>query len=257
MRKIIWLSMITLFFLQAGLSELYGQGRLLRRLQEEAERKAIEEIFGREQESESRRAEGDDASSARNRRGSGLTQSVPDVNQHIDEAREAYSASRYSSAKAALRQAMWGVELEMGQQVLASLPATIGGLPYNSQRDRVSSTGVGFVGLVIERVYAGGDDMELSLSIGNDSGLFSLARMVATSGMYVTSTDDANQKQVRFQEHNAYIQYDDYDGYLLSVPFGQSSIFLLKGVNYDTEEQFMAAANQFNIQSIKQKLGEQ
>lgn len=258
MKRFILFGFLAAILLQAGVSDLHGQGRLLRKLQEEAEKKAIEEIFGKEKEEENRRAEeAEGSSSARNRRGSGISQQVPDVNLHITEARESYSASRYSAAKSALRQALWGVELEMGQQLLASLPETVSGLGVQQDEDRVSSTGIGFVGLVIERVYAGSGDMELRLSVGNDSGLFGLARIAAAGGMYTNSTDQANQKQIRFQEHNAYIQYDDYDGYMLSVPFGQSSIFLLQGVNFDTEDAFMAAASQFNLQTIKQKLGDQ
>lgn len=256
MKRFIVFGFLAAFLMHAGFSDLYGQGRLLRRLQEEAEKKAIEEIFGKEEENIS--SEEDERSSpARNRRGSGISQEVPDVSLHITEARESFSDSRYSAAKSSLRQALWGVELEMGQQLLASLPETVSGLGFRQDEDRVSSTGIGFVGLVIERVYAGSDDMELRLSVGSDSGLFSLARLAASGGMYANTTDQDEQKQIRFQEHNAYIQYDDYDGYMLGVPFGQSSIFLLQGVNFDTEDAFMAAASQFNLQTIKQKLGNQ
>ena len=258
MKKILTLSMIGFIFIQVGLYDVYGQGRLIRRMQQEMERKVIEELFGEEEKKEEvSGAEESDRSTTRNRRGSGLTQEIPDVNLHIAEARDAFSNSRYTSAKSSLRQALWGVELEIGQQVLASLPETVSGLHFEQANDRVSSTGIGFVGLIIERKYSGGDDVELNLSVGNDSGLFGLAHAAVASGLYINSTDDVNHKQVRFQDHTAYIQYDDYDGYMLSVPFGQSSLFLLQGVNFDDEASFMAAAGQFDIPTIKQKLGEQ
>lgn len=251
--------LVFFFVLQAGLSDLFGQGRLIRRLQDEAEKRVIEEIFGKESEEETTRPVSSEPQSGgvQNRRGTGLSQSVPDVNLHIAEASTSFASGRYSSTKASLRQALWGVELEIGQQVLQSLPTTVMGMNYVESDDRVSSSGTGFVGLVIERHYAGADDMVLSMSIGSDSGLFGLFRLAAVSGMYVESTDNPNQKQIRFQDHNAYIMYDDRDGYSLGVPFGQSSIFVLNGVNFDTEQQFMGAASQFNIQNIKQKLGEQ
>lgn len=258
MNKILIMSVIGFMLIQTGLSDAFGQGRLIRRMQQEMERKVIEELFGEDEKEEVRDADdASDRAATRNRRGSGLTQDVPDVNLHIADARDAYSANRYSSAKSSLRQALWGVELEIGQQVLASLPETVGGLRVDQANDRVSSTGIGFVGLIIERKYSGGDDMELNLSVGNDSGLFGLAHAAVAGGLHVNSTDDANHKQIRFQDHTAYIQYDDYDGYMLSVPFGQSSLFLLQGVNFDDETSFMAAAGQFNLQTIKQKLGEQ
>ncbi len=249
---------LSFVLLLTGISDAYSQGRLLRRIQEEAEKKAIEEIFGKEEEKPGpSQSEDIDPVTGRNRRGGGLSQSVPDVNLHIDEARSSFVAKNYTSSKAALRQALWGVELEMGQNVLKSLPETVGALKVNTENDRVSSSGIGFVGLVIERRYYGGDDMELAVSIGSDSGLLGIAGIFAASGMYTQSTDETNHKQIRFQDHSAYVGYDDHDGYTLSVPFGQSSVFVLRGVNYDSETDFMASAGSFNIQTIKQKLGEQ
>jgi hypothetical protein len=249
---------ITFLLLFAGISEVYSQGRLLRRIQEEAERKAIEEIFGKEEE-KAKPSAGDDIDpvTGRNRRGGGLSQTIPDVNLHINEARSSYVSKNYTASKSALRQALWGVELEMGQNVLKSLPETVGSVKVDTERDRVSSSGIGFVGLLIERRYSGGDDMELAVSVGSDSGLFGIAGIAAASGMYVQSTDETNYKQIRFQDHNAYISFDDYDGYRLSVPFGQSSIFILQGINYENETEFMTSAGNFSIQTIKQKLGEQ
>ena len=239
--------------------ELFGQGRLLRRIQEEAEKKAIEELFGKEKEGTSTQPETStpDSRSGRNTRGGGLSQTVPDVNLHIGEASASFAANSYSAAKASLRQALWGVELEMGQQVLKSLPEKVDGMPFVADSDRVSSSGIGFVGLMIERHYAGANDMELHVSVGNDSGLLGIAGLALSSGVYMNTSDQTNQKQIRYQGHNAYITYDDYDGYTLGVPFGQSSVLVLQGVNYDSETAFMAAANQFSIQTIKQKLGVQ
>jgi hypothetical protein len=254
MKRFIVYSMLGFLFFQTSTSCLFGQSRLIRRVQREMENKAIEEIFGKEEEAKS----ADEAESrARNRKGGGLDQELPDVTLHIAEAGESFSAKNYAGARSNLRQALWGVELEMGQNVLRSLPAEVGSLSHDADADRVSSTGVGFVGLLIERIYRGPDDMELSLSIGSDSGLLSLANLAMASGQYQTTSDQDNQKQVRFKDHNAYLYYDEDSGYGLSVPFGQSSVFLLQGVNYASEGEFMAAASQFDIQTIKQKLGGQ
>ena len=252
MKRFIVYSLLGFLFIQTSTSCLFGQSRLIRRVQREMENKAIEEIFGKEEERKTAETE----SRARNRMGGGLDQELPDVNLHIAEAGESFSAKNYAGARSNLRQALWGVELEMGQNVLRSLPEEVGSLGHDAGADRVSSTGVGFVGLLIERTYRGPEDMELSLSIGSDSGLLSLANLAMASGHYQT-TDQANQKQVRFKDHNAHLYYDDDSGYTLSVPFGQSSVFLLQGVNYASEAAFMTAAGQFDIQTIKQKLGGQ
>jgi hypothetical protein len=53
------------------------------------------------------------------------------------------------------------------------------------------------------------------------------------------------------------IEFDKDSGYTLSVPVGQTTLVVLKGINFATEPEFMAAAGEVNINLIKQKLGEQ
>jgi len=74
--------------------------------------------------------------------------------------------------------------------------------------------------------------------------------------LYKSSSDETNQKTIRFQDHRAKIEYNDSEGYKLNVPFGQSSVFVLQGVNFDSEEHFMRAADNFDIETIKKELGE-
>jgi len=259
MKKLLTTATILLLLTCLGIASAHAQGRLIRKLQTKAEDKIIEDIFKdseKDKGNETISTEREASSQTRNRKGGGLSQETPDVNQSIADAEAAFSKQSYSEAKAAVRQALWGVELEIGKKILQSLPESVENLQKVEAEDRVSSTGVGFVGLVIERVYQGKEDMELRTSIGNDAALLGLAGMYMVGGMYQT-TDDTNQKQIRFKEHKAFIEYNDYDGYTLSVPFGQSSIFVLKGSNFETEKQFMAAANNFDLDKIKKELGEQ
>lgn len=259
MKKLLTRATILLLLTCLGLASAHAQGRLIRKLQDKAEDKIIEDLFKdseRDKGTETISTERDASAPTRHRRGGGLSQEAPDVNQSIADAEAAFSKNSYSEAKSAVRQALWGVELEIGKNILKSLPETVEDLNKVPEEDRVTSTGIGFVGLVIERVYQGEEDMELRTSIGNDAALLGLAGMYMAGGMYQTS-DETNQKQIRFKEHKAFIEYDDYSGYTLSVPFGQSSIFVLKGANFLTENQFMAAANNFDLEKIKKELGEQ
>lgn len=251
-----------LLFLLIGMSAetLHAQGRLIRKIQQRAEDKAVDKIFGdsdKKDDPETKRYEDEASEPTRHRKGGGLEKDIPDVNQNILDAESAYEARKFAEAKAAIRQALWGVELGIGQNILNSLPKTVEGLNADTDEDRVSSTGIGFVGLVIERMYKGSNDMELKASIGNDAALLGLAGVYMASGMYVNTTDDTDQKQIRYQEHRGIITYDDYEGYTLSVSFGQSSVFVVRGTNFETEGQFMAAANTFDINTIKKELGEQ
>jgi hypothetical protein len=259
MKKLLTWATILLLLICLGVASAHAQGRLIRKLQNKAEDKIIEDIFKdseKDKGTETISTESESSPPTRNRKGGGLSQETPDVNQHIADAEAAFSKQSYSEAKAAVRQALWGVELEIGKKILQSLPESVEDLQKVEAEDRVTSTGVGFVGLVIERVYQGKEDMELRTSIGNDAALLGIAGMYMVGGMYQT-TDETNQKQIRFQEHKAFIEYDDYEGYTLSVPFGQSSIFVLRGANFETENQFMAAANNFDLEKIKKELGEQ
>lgn len=256
MKRIVFL--IGFFaFLQLTFSpEVFSQGRFIRRLQEEAEKKAAEELLrglGTENPEEENREESRRMGN-HNREG-GLSVEAPDVAVAIGEAESAYSGKDYRGAKIALRDAIWGVELEIGQNVLASLPESVSGIRSVSAADNVTSMGMGFVGLLIERLYEV-DDLQLQVSIGNDAALMGVAGLIMAGEYARQQSDDTNYKRIRFQEHQAHIEYDDYSGYSLAVPFGQSSIFVLKGVNFGSEQEFMSAAEQFNINTIKQKLGE-
>lgn len=248
---------ISFLLLNFCVSGLHAQGRLLRRIQEEAEKRAVEKIFNEKEAGTSTPAEESDGArrGASNTRGGGLSGTTPDVNQSIANAEASLGANDYKAAKSALREALWGVELEIGQNVLKSLPETVVSLKFDAESDKVTSTGIGFIGLLIERHYLGNDDMELSASIGNDAALLGVANFYGAGGYFQQSTDQKNQKQIRFQNHQGVIQFDEASGYTLAVTFGQSSIFVLQGVNFASETDFMAAANQFNLDTIKQKLG--
>lgn len=250
---------ILALLLAFGISNVHAQGRILRRIQQEVERKAEEEIFkGRETETTTPGDGSEESRRARtHQRGGGLSEATIDVNQAITDAENAYGDNNYRGTKAALREALKGVEIEIGHGVLESLPETVAGLEANKERDRVNSTGTGLIGLMIERTYEGRTDMEFSVAIGNESALLGLTGMYFAEGFHLHDADQTNQKEIRFQDHQALIRYDDNTGYGLSVPFGQSSILVLNGVNFESEASFMAAANQIKLAEIKQKLGTQ
>ena len=263
MRTIKYLFLLVVFVFSASIS--YSQGRLIRKIQEKAEDKAIEEIFKdkktkkKEQYPDYQDTESDydkSGSSRQQRKSGGLSKTAPDVLQNIADAESAFKDSKYSESKSYVRQALWDIELEIGRKLLNSLPESVEGLKFIKEDDRVTSTGIGFVGLLIERVYQGKDDMQLNCTIGNDSAILGLAGTYMMGDLYKSSTDETNQKTIRFQDHRAKIEYNDSEGYKLNVPFGQSSVFVLQGVNFDSEEHFMRAADNFDIETIKKELGE-
>src|SRR6056297_1917058 len=215
MKKNINIFVFLMLFFGFSTNYVFSQSRLLRKMQEKTEEKIIREIFN-ENEDENKSDENNHSpesinesrSDRSNRRGSGLTQSRPDVNQSIAQASSSFENGNYKSSKDAVRDALWAVELEISENVLKDLPQKVGTLQSEEESDKVTSTGVGFVGLIIERNYYGGDDMSLTVTIGNDSGILGLAGMYMVDGRYMDSTEETDQKRIQFKDHRAIIRYD-------------------------------------------------
>lgn len=192
-----------------------------------------------------------------NKGGGGLTSSTaPDVAQQIVDAEQAYTAAKFSEARFAVQQALLGVELQLGKQILKSLPLTVSGLPGDTTQDKVVSTSWGWSNLTIGRTYSKGDK-EFTVNIGNNPIHAGFANAYF-SGMYSQSVSDKqNVKQVKVKGHKAVVKYDDNEGYTLLIPLGQSAMIAFNGINFSSEQEVMTAVNAFDIDGIKKLLGEQ
>lgn len=266
--KFLHMKNFTLIFVLAlligGLSfqEASAQGGFLKKLKKKAEEKAAEKIFGEEKQDNSGidpitgERVGSNTNSPTNTKGAGLTTEPPDVKDNIDEADKSYSGKQYADARYAVRQAILGIELEIGNNILESFPENINGLPALKDEDMVASTGIGFVGLLIERTYRQGDK-QFKVTVGNESALMAGVNMYLSAGGGYANTQDQDHKTVKLGEHRGVIEYDESTGYKLSVPFGQSSILVAEGINFKNEGEMMSAAEQINIDQIQKELGEE
>ena len=229
----------------------------LKKLKQRAEDEIIDDVFSEKKKTDNASfQQTNSASGAKNTRGGGLTNTAPDVAENIGNAESAFEQGSYTEARYAVRQAILGVEMEIGQNILDGFPETVSGLKTVPEDDNVASASIGFVGLIIERVYRG-NDQQLKVTVGNDAAMLTSVNMYLTSGAYASSAEDQNHKQVKFKDYRGVLAYDDYSGYTLSVPFVQSSIFFAEGVNFESEQEIMAAANEFDIEKIKNEFGEQ
>ena len=193
-----------------------------------------------------------------NKSGGGLISTPPDVKQNLIAAETSYKAASYGEARYAVQQAMLGVELEIGNQILKSLPETISGLKKNEKEDQVTSTGSGWVGLTILRKYNDDKDKQLTVTVANNAMWMSALNMYFTSGGYAqTNGGEQNWKQTKLKGNRAIIEFDEGSGYKLSVPLGQSSLIIYEGVNFASEPDMMKAAEAVDIDGIKKMLGEQ
>jgi len=191
-----------------------------------------------------------------NKGGGGLISTPPDVKQNLADAETSFKAGSYGEARYAVQQAMLGVEMEIGKKVLEGLPSAVSGLDKVTDADQVTSSGYGWAGLTIHREYRK-DDKQLTTTIANNSAWMSAINMYLANGGYAQTTNgEQNWKQTKVKGHKAIIEYDDSTGYKLSVPLGQTSLIVWEGVNFASEADMMAAANAFDIDGIKNMLGE-
>jgi len=193
-----------------------------------------------------------------NKGGGGLTNTEPpDVKAQMTEAETAHGAKNYSDARYSLQQALTGVEIQLGRQILKSLPATVVSVPADTLQDKVMSTQWGWSNLSIQRVYTK-DDKQLTITIGNNGLYAGVANMYfANAGMMEANAEKQNFKQVKVKGNKAIIQYDDSKGYTLIMQMGQTSMIVWECINFANEQEVMTAANSFDIDGIKKMLGEQ
>ena len=190
-----------------------------------------------------------------NKGGGGLVMTPPDVKQSIADAETSYKSGDYSEARAAIKQAMLGVEMEIGEKVMKSLPEKVSGLPRVADQDQVTSMGAGWVGLTIHREYQT-DDKQLRIDIANNSAWMSSYNAYMANSSYASTGTQQNWKQTKVKGYKGIIEYNEGSGYKLTVPLGQSSLIVWEGVNFATEKEMMDAASAFDIDGIKKTLGE-
>jgi hypothetical protein len=194
-----------------------------------------------------------------NRGGGGLKNTPPpDVNKSINDAETSSTATDYANARYSLQQAMTGVEIELGRQLLQSLPPTVDGLNKDTTKNLVSSYQYGWSNLTIQTVYSDGKDKQMKITMGNIPAYATMINMYFNNAALIQSSgSNQNMKQTRVKGNQALIQYDDSKGYSLYVQLGQGSMIMWECVNFATEDEVMTAANTFDIDGIKKMMGEQ
>jgi hypothetical protein len=191
-----------------------------------------------------------------NKGGGGLVTAPPDVKENLTAAETAFKGNNYGETRYSIQQAMLGVELQIGQSILKSLPMTVGGLKADTAQDQVTSTGWGWAGLTIQRIYVTGEK-QFTFNIANNAMWMQAINMFLTNGGYAQTTGgQQNWKQTRLKGYKAVIEYSEGSGYKLSVPLGQTSLLVYEGINFASEQEMMNAAGQIDIEAIKKALGE-
>ncbi|HWA35280.1 MAG TPA: hypothetical protein VG737_14165 [Cyclobacteriaceae bacterium] len=195
---------------------------------------------------------------SQNQGGAGLNSSAPDVNQNLSDADAAYKSGKYGEARYSVQQAMLGVELQIGNNILKSLPETINSLPKDAASDQVTSTGSGWAGLTIVRRYTNNNNKDFKVTIANSAMMMAGVNAYFNSVGYAQQTGgQQNWKQTKLKGNRAIIEFNEGSGYKLSVPLGQSTLAVFEGVSFANENEMMSAANTVDVDAIKKMLGEQ
>lgn len=242
----------------------FTHAQLLRKLKEKAE----EKILGNDKKSTSdnQQDQGQNSNSNSNsstgkpvnKGGGGLTNTTPpDVLQQIVDAEKAHEAAKYSDARYSIQQALMGVEIQLGRELLKSLPTTIINLPVDTLQDKISTSQWGWNNMTIQRVYFDNKDKQLTVMIGNNAFYSGFVNMYFNNAFAQADGNNQNVKQVRVKGNKAIIQYDDSKGYTLIAQLGQSTTIVWECINFKDEAEVMAAANAFDIDDIKKRMGEQ
>lgn len=255
---------LLLFFSAATQAQVLN--RLKQRVENKAEQKAgqeIDKLFNGKNKNQTGQGNTNTNGGANNggnnpgNNGGGLISTPPDVNQNLTDAEAAYKKNSYGEARYAVQQAMLGVELEIGNKVLRSLPESVAGLNKEAEADQVTSTGWGWAGLTIHREYST-RDKEFRVTVANNSVWMAGVNAYLASGGYAQQTNgEQNWKQTKLKGYRAIIEFSESSGYKLSVPLGQSSLVVFEGVSFASETEMMKAAETFNLDGIKKELGEQ
>lgn len=239
----------------------YGQG-IMKKLKDKVNQ-AVDKTLNNEVQKQTGVSSGNEPANGAgkpvNKGGAGLTNTEPpDVKAQMIEAQSAHKAAQYSDARYALSQALMGVEIQLGKEILLSLPKNAAGMPADTLQDKVMSTQWGWSNLSIQRVYKNNADKQMTMVIGN-TGIYSgLAQLYfANAGMVEAAGEQQNYKQVKVKGNKGIIQFDENKGYSLIIGLGQSSGIIWECINFATEKEVMDAANSFDIDGIKELLGEQ
>jgi len=255
------LKKITLLILAAGLMSTGVHAQFLKKLKDKVN-SAVNKNTSSSSSSNGGQNSNDNNSSGgkpSNTKGGGLTNTTPpDVNQQIADATTAQAAGNYSDARYSIQQALMSIELQIGKQILLSLPPAVSSLQKDTTQNKVMSTQWGWNNMTIQSVYKK-DDKQMTVTIGNNGVYSGFVNMYFNSAYQQSTSDGKNQdvKQTKVKSYKALITYDDSKGYTLMVPIGQSSLIVWECINFATEADVMSAANVFDIDGIKKMLGEQ
>lgn len=265
-------AILLLVLCSSGFVYQQAQGQFLKKLKDKAKDAAEKKVLGDNSSNNNSSGNANNNSNASseenaaqqrgkptNKGGGGLKNTEPpDVVKQMTNAETEHAAAKYSDARYSIQQALMGVEIQLGRQILKSLPNPVIQLQMDTTQDKVSTAQWGWNNMTIQRVYSDQKEKQLTVTIGNNALYSGWVNLYFNNAYGVqANASDQNIKQTKVKGNRAVIQYSDDKGYSLVVPMGQSSMIVWECINFADENEVMKAAESFDIESIKKSLGEQ
>ncbi|MDH5604268.1 MAG: hypothetical protein OEY51_10020 [Cyclobacteriaceae bacterium] len=175
---------------------------------------------------------------------------APDINKNIDEAIDSYQSDHYSASRYATQQALVGVQLEIGKELLTILPKSVKNIEYNPDEDNVMSVGSGFIGMEINRQYEN-DMNRINLHIVSNNNLVMSGARASLASVSMASDDD--YKVITVQGYKVLLEIEE-DAFQITIPLGETTLFGLNCNACQTEVDVTEAINTFNLKEIETTL---
>ncbi len=252
MKNVFIFIFVPILFISVQHSANAQFGGLGKKLKQAAEKAVEKEIFGEEEVPDTPDVPGSKPENNNPSSVKGKKLTPPDINLLINDANSAYNNDKYSDARYHVKEAIKGVELEIGYKILEEMPTSAAGLNYQKENDGVVSYGLGFAGLIITRTFEG-SGQNVSATVGNNSALSASYGYLINSGY---AANDGNSKPVSIQGYRGNMQFDGNNTYTVALPFAQSSVFVLECSGFSDENEVESAVADFDIQAFEDLLAD-
>lgn len=151
-----------------------------------------------------------------------LSLTAQEVGNQLNDAHRAYNSGNLHEARAALRQAIYEIDISIGREILKLLPESIEQMHFNKAEDNVASAGI--AGIIVNRSYANEDrSQQASLDIISDSPMLAGINSLLALPMFGS---DPNQKRIRIGSRRALLEKSEDDNGVISwnvhLPMGST-----------------------------------
>jgi hypothetical protein len=169
---------------------------------------------------------------------------------HIATARAEYSKGNLEASRFAMQQLLQELDIQIGKEVLAMLPAKLDALAANTKNDNVTAN-TGLAGCLINRDYGAAPKTARIEIMSNSPLIASLNALLAVP--FMGNSGDGTQKVVKVAGYKSILQKNvdtetNQENYTLQIPL--NSTLLTLTADKSTEAEVLKWANTIPVDKI-------